>query len=133
MTGPAIKSTYTPERTSFNKTVNHIWEQLKPEQKKDNMNQINFKHFQTEDLDEDHIIVYNYGKLIFSPKRYHVKSISIFQCEVKTKEHLKVVERYYQPNVFNEKTLQCEQAHAKMSENELLNWIEELTNKEYEI
>jgi hypothetical protein len=132
MTGPAIKSTYTPEeRTSFNKTVNHIWEQLKPE--KTNIMNIEFNHFQTLELDDEHLITYNYGKVIFGKKRFEVKSISIFQCEIKTKEHRTLIERYYQPNVFNEKTLKCEEAHAKMTEEQLLDWIEELTEKEYTI
>ena len=132
MSGPAIKSTYTPERTDFNKTVNHIWQQLKPNQTNNDM-QIEFKHFQTVELDEDHLITYNYGKVIFGKKRFEVKSISIFQCEIKTKEHRTLIERYYQPNVFNEKTLKCEEAHAKMTEEQLLDWIEELTEKEYTI
>jgi hypothetical protein len=125
---PAIKSTYTPERSSFNKTVNHIWDQLKPEPMQ---NKLKFNSFLSRQIDEDFLEITEHAKVSFSSKQRERMLISVFRVKKVNKHTSQTVECIYQPNLYNEQKKVCISAYDNFNEDQLIQFIYEETNKEY--
>jgi len=131
MTGPAIRSTYTPERSTFNETVNHVWNQLKPKNMQEN--ELKFNPFINVQVDEDHLEVTSHAKVIYAPKRFEVMNISIMRVETFAKDIQEVIKVIYQPNIYNERLKTCIEAHDNMTKDDLIGWLEEKTGIKYHI
>ena len=128
MTGPAIKSTYIPERTSFNKTVNYIWKQLKPDQME---NKLKFNSFLSKQIDENFLEITEHSKISFLNNERQRMLISVFKVKKVNKHNSQILNCIYHPNLYNEQKKVCISAYDNLSEDELIQFIYDQTNKEY--